>query len=99
MLLALAPRRRLDGLALAFGLNLFGAYARLQIQQPQLGVAELLARRPVLADPFQPQLLLQRENQHIRQAELVLGPFEIARQYGDPIGFGQRDGECGAHSR
>ena len=68
-------------LAPAFGFHFLAADARLELQQLQLRVAELLARRAVLLDPLQPQLLFQGLN-------LQVGPLEFAFERNDFGGVG-----------
>jgi hypothetical protein len=80
--LRLGHRQRL---ALALRLDFHVAHARLQVQQVQLRVAQLLAGRAVLLDALQAQAFFQNPDLHLRPGQLL---FELR----DLLGFGKRWG-------
>ena len=77
----------------AFRLDFGVAHARLQLQQLQLRVAELLAARTVLVDPLQPQPFFQ-------DLDLQVCPLQFPRQLGNLLGLGRGgSGECIVHDK
>src|SRR5208283_2674391 len=77
----LPVRRCRQRLASAFRLDFDVAHSRLEFQQAELRIAELLAPWTVLLDPLQPQLRLQN-------LDLQLGPGKFLLELYDLLGLG-----------
>ena len=78
---AAGPDGRGDRLALALGLHFDAAHPGLPFQQFQLRGVELLARRAVLLDPLEPQLLFQN-------LDFQLRPLQLLPQFDNLFGLG-----------
>jgi hypothetical protein len=84
--------QRRQRLALALRLDLGVAHSRLQIQQPELCIAEFLAAGSVLLDPLQAQSLFQ-------YLDLQFGPGKFLLQLDDLLRLGYRNGRRTRHLR
>src|ERR1035441_1176685 len=77
-------------LALALGLDLGTADARLQLQQLQLLVGELFAARTILRNPLLTQPLFQHPDLQLRVLQTLLRRTQLPFQLFDDLGVGRR---------